>query len=146
MKPSRFRYAKPASLDETYELLARYGEGAILLAGGQSLLAGLGMRLAAPDMLVDINGIEGLSGISVQNGEVVIGALTRHAEVLSSPIVAQYLPAADRRCHRPCRSCRYSQPRYLWRQPCLCRPGCGIARLFSGTARDAGAWQQWRAA
>jgi carbon-monoxide dehydrogenase medium subunit len=63
-----------------------------VLAGGQSLLAGLGMRLATPDMLIDINGLDGLSGISVEDGEVVIGALTRHADVLSSPIVAQHLP------------------------------------------------------
>ncbi|MDB5487269.1 MAG: aerobic-type carbon monoxide dehydrogenase, middle subunit CoxM/CutM-like protein [Reyranella sp.] len=92
MKPSRFRYAKPASLDETFDLLARYGDDAMVLAGGQSLLAGLGMRLAAPEMLVDINGLEGMSGISQQGDEIVIGALTRHAEVLASPIVAQHLP------------------------------------------------------
>jgi len=92
MKPSLFRYAKPASLDETFDLLAHHGRGATVLAGGQSLLAGLGMRLASPDVLVDINGLKALGGISLQGEEVVIGALTRHAEVLASPIVARHLP------------------------------------------------------
>lgn len=92
MKPSRFRYARPSSLDEAFELLDRYGEGARVLAGGQSLLAGLGMRLAAPELMVDINAIPGLSGIELQGDQVVIGARTRHVEVLNSPIVAQHLP------------------------------------------------------
>ncbi|QKD42093.1 xanthine dehydrogenase family protein subunit M (plasmid) [Alicycliphilus denitrificans] len=92
MKPSRFRYVKPASLHEAFDVLEQFGDGARVLAGGQSLLAGLGMRLAAPEVLMDINGIEGLSGIRVEGDEVVIGALTRHVEVLNSPIVAQHLP------------------------------------------------------
>jgi carbon-monoxide dehydrogenase medium subunit len=92
MKPSRFKFVKPASLEETFDVLERYGDGAIVLAGGQSLLAGLGMRLASPEVLVDINGVKGLSGISLQDGEVVIGAMTRHVEVLRSPIVAKHLP------------------------------------------------------
>ena len=92
MKPSRFKYVKPASLDEAFGLLEQYGDGACVLAGGQSLLAGLGMRLATPEVLVDINGIEGLAGISLQGGEVVIGALTRHVDVLSSRAICRYLP------------------------------------------------------
>lgn len=92
MKPSRFRYAKPATLEEAFEVLDQYGDGARVLAGGQSLLAGLGMRLAAPEVLMDINGIEGLSGIRLQGDDVVIGTLTRHVEVLNSPIVARHLP------------------------------------------------------
>lgn len=92
MKPSRFRYVKPASLEEAFDLLDEYGDGARVLAGGQSLLAGLGMRLASPDVLIDINGVGGLSGISLQDGVVVIGALTRHVEVLNSAIVARHLP------------------------------------------------------
>lgn len=92
MKPNRFKYAKPGSLAETFDLLERHGDGAVVLAGGQSLLAGLGMRLASPDVLVDINGVAGLVGVSLQGDEVVIGALTRHADVLGSPIVARHLP------------------------------------------------------
>lgn len=92
MKPNRFRYARPSSLDETFDVLEQYGEGATILAGGQSLLAGLGMRLSSPEVLVDINGIGDLSGISIQGDEVVVGALTRHAEVLRSPVVKEHLP------------------------------------------------------
>lgn len=92
MKPNRFKYVKPRSLDEAFDLLAQYGEGARVLAGGQSLMAGLGMRLATPDVLVDINGIDGLAEISTQDDEVVVGALTRHVQVLESPIVARHLP------------------------------------------------------
>ena len=92
MKPNRFKYAKPRSLDEAFGLFAEHGEGAIVLAGGQSLLAGLGMRLASPEVLVDINGLSGLAGVSMQGEDVVIGALTRHADVLASPIVAEHLP------------------------------------------------------
>jgi carbon-monoxide dehydrogenase medium subunit len=92
MKPSRFMYVKPTTLDEAFELLERYGDGARVLAGGQSLLAGLGMRLASPEVLVDINGVAGLSGISLQGDEVVVGALTRHVEVLNSAVVARHVP------------------------------------------------------
>jgi aerobic carbon-monoxide dehydrogenase medium subunit len=92
MKPNRFKYAKPRSLDETFKLLDEYGEGAMVLAGGQSLLAGLGMRLAAPEVLVDINGIEDLSGISMDGDTVIVRALTRHFQVLESPIIRRYLP------------------------------------------------------
>lgn len=92
MKPNRFKYAKPRSLDEAFEMLIEYGENAMILAGGQSLLAGLGMRLATPEVLIDINGIEGLSGISVENDEIVIGALTRHVQVLESPVIQKNVP------------------------------------------------------
>src|SRR5690606_3291451 len=92
MKPSSFKYVKPLALDEAFDVLEHYGEEARVLAGGQSLMAGLGMRLGAPGVVVDINGIDGLSGVSVEGDEVVIGATTRHVEVLNSPIVAQHLP------------------------------------------------------
>lgn len=92
MKSSRFKFVKPASLEEAFDVLERYGDLAIVLAGGQSLLAGLGMRLASPEVLVDINGVKGLSGITLQDGNVIIGAMTRHVTVLNSPIVAKHLP------------------------------------------------------
>jgi len=92
MKPSRFRYVKPGTLDEAFALLAQYEDDARVLAGGQSLLAGLGMRLANPEVLVDINGLDHLSGISLDGDEVVIGALTRHVQVLESDLIAKHLP------------------------------------------------------
>jgi carbon-monoxide dehydrogenase medium subunit len=92
MKAPAFQYACPRSLPETFELLERYGEGARVLAGGQSLMATLNMRLSAPEILVDINAIDGLAGISYANGVLRIGAMTRHAEVERSPLVERHAP------------------------------------------------------
>ncbi|MBV9557997.1 MAG: FAD binding domain-containing protein, partial [Pseudolabrys sp.] len=89
MKPAPFAYAKARTLDEAVALLGEHAEARIL-AGGQSLIATLNMRLSAPRLLVDINGIGGLSGITHKNGMVEIGALTRHAEAERSDVIAQY--------------------------------------------------------
>lgn len=92
MKPAPFKYARPATLAEAYALLAQGGDAAKVLAGGQSLVPTLNMRLSQPAALIDINAIPGLSGIAVANGTVRIGALTRHAEIERSQVVAQHLP------------------------------------------------------
>ena len=92
MKAPPFAYIKPAKLVEVFQLLETHGDGARLLAGGQSLLAALNLRLSAPDLLIDITGIPGLAGISVANGKVTIGAATTHAEIERSPEIAQALP------------------------------------------------------
>jgi aerobic carbon-monoxide dehydrogenase medium subunit len=92
MKAPKFRYVRPSSIDDVYRLLVRHGHEAQLLAGGQSLLAGLNMRLSTPALLVDITGLEQLDGITLADDEVVIGALTRHTTVLNSPIVRQHVP------------------------------------------------------
>jgi carbon-monoxide dehydrogenase medium subunit len=90
VKPAPFAYAKAKSVEHAIALLAE-GE-ARLLAGGQSLMATLNMRLSAPKLLIDLNGIGGLSGIAVKNGEVEIGALTRHVEAERSPEIARHAP------------------------------------------------------
>ncbi len=92
MKARNFNYVRPAGLAEILSLLERHGEGAVPLAGGQSLLATLNMRLSSPELLVDLGGAEDLKYISLERDEIVIGALTTHAEVLSSPIVQKGLP------------------------------------------------------
>lgn len=92
MKAPAFAYARPACLDEAFELLERYGDEARILAGGQSLIPALNMRLAAPRVLIDINGLPGLSGIRVADGAITIGALTRHRMIETSPEVARQLP------------------------------------------------------
>ncbi|HUJ87035.1 MAG TPA: xanthine dehydrogenase family protein subunit M [Burkholderiales bacterium] len=92
MKAPSFAYARPDSLREALELLARHGEAARVLAGGQSLLASLNMRLSSPELLVDITGLGELSGIRVRNGALCIGALTRHCEIERSAEVARHLP------------------------------------------------------
>ncbi len=91
MKPAPFDYHRPGSLAEAVETLS--GEpNAKVLAGGQSLIPLLSMRLASPATLVDINGLPGLDTISVEDGGVRIGALARHAAVLASPDVQRVQP------------------------------------------------------
>jgi aerobic carbon-monoxide dehydrogenase medium subunit len=91
MKPAAFVYARARSLDEAIAFLREAPGEARLLAGGQSLMPALNMRLDAPQLVIDINGI-GLDGISRKNGHVEIGALTRHAAAERSAIVAEMAP------------------------------------------------------
>jgi carbon-monoxide dehydrogenase medium subunit len=90
LKAPAFAYAKPASIAEALELLA--GPGAKLLAGGQSLIPALAMRLDSPQLLVDIGGLAELKRIEVKAGVVRIGALVTHAQLGKSAEVAKHLP------------------------------------------------------
>ncbi len=92
MKPPPFAYARPATVDEACALLAEHGEDARLLAGGQSLMATLNMRLSAPELLIDINRIDELAGISLAGDALRIGAMTRHVDVETSPEIARHAP------------------------------------------------------
>src|SRR5438128_11509532 len=92
MKPAAFAYAKAFSLDRTLELLGAASADALVLAGGQSLIATLNMRLSSPDLLVDINAVPGLDGIVVEDGMLEIGALVRHAQAERSDVVARHAP------------------------------------------------------
>jgi aerobic carbon-monoxide dehydrogenase medium subunit len=92
MKARNFRYVRPASLQEAYRMLAEAGGEAVPIAGGQSLLAGLNMRLSSPKILVDIGNLAELMGQSYADGMVRLGALTRHRDLLSSAIVRAHLP------------------------------------------------------
>jgi carbon-monoxide dehydrogenase medium subunit len=92
LKAPRFHYVRPESLEGVLELLAEHGEEARILAGGQSLMPTLAMRLSQPKVLIDINRIDSLKGIALRDGMVRIGALARHVEVMNSPIVAEKLP------------------------------------------------------
>lgn len=87
MYPSAFEYSAPHSLDEALSLLGQLGEDGRVLAGGQSLIPMMKLRLASPEHLVDINGLSELSYIREVNGHVAIGALARHAEVASSEVI-----------------------------------------------------------
>jgi len=87
-----FDYARPASLAEALRLLRGEPEAKVL-AGGQSLLPTMKQRLARPTLLVDVQGLDAMRGISVTDTHVTIGAMTRHAEVASSARVAEALPA-----------------------------------------------------
>jgi carbon-monoxide dehydrogenase medium subunit len=92
VKPARFHYVRPASIAEAVLLLAEHGDDASILAGGQSLMPVLNMRLSRPRVVIDINRIADLKGIAFVDGAVRIGALTRHVEVMRSPLIAQHLP------------------------------------------------------
>ena len=95
MKPAPFAYKKVRTLDEAVALLGEHKD-ARLLAGGQSLIATLNMRLSQPSLLIDINGISGLGGIAHKNGKVEIGALVRHVQAEGNELIAKYAPLIAR--------------------------------------------------
>ena len=90
MKAPSFAYAKPRSLAEAFDLLER--PGAKILAGGQSLIPSLNLRLSAPEVLVDITGLPGLAKIEKRDGVVRIGALCTHAALERSAEIKDHLP------------------------------------------------------
>ncbi len=92
MKPPPFDYLAPASLDEALAILERHGDQAKVLAGGQSLVPLLNFRLARPTYLVDLNEVGGLDGIRVDDGALVIGAMTRQRAVETSALVHAHCP------------------------------------------------------
>jgi carbon-monoxide dehydrogenase medium subunit len=92
MKAPAFEYIRAESVAEAVQLLADLGEGARLIAGGQSLIPALNLRLSAPTHLIDIGGIAELKGISVTARDIRIGACTRHAELLRSEEIAHGAP------------------------------------------------------
>jgi carbon-monoxide dehydrogenase medium subunit len=95
VKPAPFAYTKARSIEQAIALLGEHRD-ARLLAGGQSLIATLNMRLSAPSLLIDINGIDGLDGIALKGGAVEVGALTRHASAERSATIAQHTPLIAR--------------------------------------------------
>ena len=92
LKAPSLGYVRARSLDEVFAVLAAEGDEAKILAGGQSLVPALNMRLLEPRLLVDINGIAGLDAIAEHAGGLRIGALARHAAVGRSPLVARLAP------------------------------------------------------
>src|SRR6478672_2120010 len=82
--PAHVEYEKASSVEHALSLLARYGPEARILAGGHSLIPMMKLRLAQPETLIDINGLTELAYIRVTDAELLIGALTRHAELLAS--------------------------------------------------------------
>ncbi|MEV0563494.1 xanthine dehydrogenase family protein subunit M [Dactylosporangium sp. NPDC050588] len=91
MIPVAFDYLKPSTVEEAVTALGS-SDDAKVLAGGQSLLPVLRLRLAAPALLVDLAGVPGLSGVRLDGDTLVVGAMTTHAEVASSPLVQRHAP------------------------------------------------------
>ncbi len=92
MKPAPFDYYSPTSLEEALAALAKHGYGAKLLAGGQSLIPAMNFRLAQPSVLIDLNKIPNLSFIRASDGNLVIGAMTRHSKIEHDRLVAERAP------------------------------------------------------
>jgi aerobic carbon-monoxide dehydrogenase medium subunit len=90
--PAEFEYFAPRTVNEALQLLERYGDAAKILAGGQSLLPMMKLRIATPRYLIDINRIDGLGSLTHQGNRLVIGALCRHADLALSRVVRERLP------------------------------------------------------
>ncbi len=130
MKSAAFDYVKPKALQEALSLLEQGGDDAQLIAGGQTLLATLNMRLSEPMVLIDITDIAELKGISVVGNSLRIGALVTHTEIEDSELVAKHAPllkaAAPHIAHRAIRnlgtwggSLAYGDPAAEW-------PACSL--------------------
>ena len=96
MFPSPFSYVQPSSLRQTVSLLAEYEDSAKLLAGGQSLLPLMKLRLAAPETVIDIGGLDELRDLRVDGGDLVVGALTRFCDLERSQLVLRECPVLGR--------------------------------------------------
>ena len=96
MKPAQFDYVRAGSVEQATALLAQHGARARILAGGQSLMAMLNIRLAEPALLIDISGLGGLRDIRIDGDWVEIGAGVTQAELLAWPALATELPLLAR--------------------------------------------------
>lgn len=88
--PAPVDYVRATSVENAIALLQEHGEEARLLAGGHSLIPMMKLRLARPEMLIDINDLDELRGIKIEGNEIVVGAMVTHAEVLASPVLAEH--------------------------------------------------------
>jgi carbon-monoxide dehydrogenase medium subunit len=90
--PASFDYIKPSSIEEAVQAYAAAGEDAKILAGGQSLLPILRLRLAYPELVIDLGGIAELSGVTDDGDGIVIGAMTTHADIIADELVTRHAP------------------------------------------------------
>jgi carbon-monoxide dehydrogenase medium subunit len=149
MKPPRFRYVRPRCVAETVELLREYGDEAKVLAGGQSLVPMMSMRLAQPEVIIDINRIDGLGSLQERpDGSWHIGALVRHAELEriqpAGAIAALLQHAASEIGHLPIRlrgsiggSLVHADPAAEWSAVVMALEGMLVLESTQGTRRVA---------
>lgn len=148
MKAPAFSYARPSSLGEVFSLMAEHGDGARLLAGGQTLHATLNMRLSEPNILVDLQAVNELKGIQIAGEFLRIGAMVTHTEIDNSPLVAQHQPllsaAVPHIAHRAIRnlgtfggSIAYGDPAAEWPACLLALDGIVVAVGPKGQRRIA---------
>jgi carbon-monoxide dehydrogenase medium subunit len=131
MKAPPFAYARAQSLAEVFEWLERHGDTAKILAGGQSLMPTLNMRLSAPALLIDISRLAEHAGIRVRDGHVHIGALATHAAIEASASIRQHLPlladAAQHIAHPAIRNCGTFGGSLAMADPAAEWPACCVA-------------------
>ena len=148
MKAAAFDYIKASSLEQVFGLLQQHGDDARLLAGGQSLVASLNMRLSEPALVIDITALTALRGITQVGERLRIGALATHTEIESSPLVARHAPllaqAAPHIAHRAIRnagtwggSIAYADPSAEWPACLLALGGMVVAQGPGGERRIA---------
>ncbi|MGY1590689.1 FAD binding domain-containing protein [Geodermatophilus sp. SYSU D00708] len=92
MIPAPFAYARPTTVDEAVQAVAEGGEDVKILAGGQSLIPVMRLRLAAPETVVDLGRVSEMRGVRDDGDAIVIGAMTTHHDVMTDPLVQQYAP------------------------------------------------------
>lgn len=131
MKAAAFDYVKTKVLNEALSLLVQDGEDARLIAGGQTLLATLNMRLSEPSVLIDITDIAELKGIYVVGDNLRIGALVTHTEIEDSELVAKHAPllkaAAPHIAHRAIRNLCTWGGSLAYGDPATECPACSLA-------------------
>ncbi len=148
MKAPAFSYLRPRQLHEVLTLLAAHGDEARLLAGGQTLLATLNMRLSEPALLIDMQAIGELKGLSLEGQVLRIGAMVTHTEIETSALVAKHTPlltaAAPHIAHRAIRnlgtfggSIAYGDPAAEWPACLLALGGVIVVRSLRGERRIA---------
>jgi len=133
VKAPAFQYCRPDSAEAACAALAASAGDARILAGGQSMMAALNLRLSAPSLLIDINRIESLKGIELSGDEshVTVRALARHVEVARSPVVARHLPlvamAMDHVAHPAVRNRGTTCGSLALADPSAEMPACAVA-------------------
>ncbi len=138
MKPRAFDYARPDTADEAVALLAEYGDDARVLAGGQSLIPMLNLRLLDVGVLIDISQLRDLGGIRDRGDTIEIGAAVTQNTLMAWPLLAEKLPLVARGAavRRPFPD---PQQRHGLRLDRACRSKLGIAAVARGARRRSGA-------
>jgi aerobic carbon-monoxide dehydrogenase medium subunit len=148
MKAPAFSYLRPTRMNDVIALMERHGDEARLLAGGQTLLATLNMRLSEPALLIDLQAVKELKGIAIEAGILRIGAMVTHSEIEASQLVADHAPllrmAAPHIAHRAIRnlgtlggSIAYGDPAAEWPACLLALDGVVLAHGPGGKRRIA---------
>ncbi len=145
MKPAPFDYVRAESLAEAHDVLAAEGSDAAVIAGGQSLVPLLSMRMARPSVVVDIMHVDELGGISIEDNCIRVGATVRQAELLAWPDLAKHQPllGAGAAVGRARADARAGHGVRLGR---ACRSECGVAAGARGARRKHRSFVEGRAA